>query len=609
MDERRSGVVTVTVNGAPLAPELYDALVEVKVEQSVYVPDRFTLRFSDPHLELFDGGFLDGRVFSVGAAVDVALTGAAADVNVIQAEVTQVAADLEADDRQELVVAGLDRGHRLARGTKVRSFVNQSAADLARLVANEYGLTADVDASPTMYEYLLQSSTDYAFLTERARSAGFDWWVSDKTLHFKKRARRATSPVLTWGENLRRFKMRFSTAESAEEVQVKAWDPTGQRAVVGRSSMRSASGGGAALATSAPVAAALMGSAVRSGAFRGTRFTGAAPVPSPAKANALARSLAQRASSEQLVARGEAGGSPRRRAGTDVRVDKMGAKLSGTWTLSTVEHVVGHRRPYSTRFTSGGKQSHSLVDLLGADGGAGGGVGTVGLASGWGTVGLVVGIVTNNNDPERLGRVKVKFPTLGDQDESAWARVVSVGAGATRGLQVLPDVNDEVLVGFEHGERRRPLVLGGLWSAKQASPQHRNTAGQGGGVWQSRVGHTTAMSDGTGPASRYIALTLADGKTELHLGGDEVRLGAPSDVAVSSDKGVTISALGDLTIEANNITLRARGKLTSEGVTVETKAKATAKTDAAVVEINAMGSAKVASNGVTEIKGSLLKLN
>lgn len=606
MDERRFGVVTVTVNGAPIAAELYDALIEVKVEQSVYVPDRFTLRFGDPGLKRFDDGFLDGGVFAVGASVDIAFTEQGADVSVIQAEVTQVAADLEADDRQELVVAGLDRGHRLARGTKVRSFVNQSAADLARLVANEYGLTADVDASPTMYEYLLQSSTDYAFLTERARSAGFDWWVSDKTLHFKARAGAATSPVLTWGENLRRFKMRFSTAEAADEVQVQSWDATGQRAVVGRAQMASASADGAALATSAPVAADLMGSAVSSGAFKGTRFTGAAPVDSPDEANALARSLARRASSEQLVARGEAVGSPKLRAGTEVEMAKLGSKLSGTWLLSTVEHVVADRRPYRTRFTSGGKQSHSLVDLLGGDGGGAGGVG---MASSWGAVGPVVGIVTNNNDPEKLARVKVKFPSLGDQDESAWARVVSVGAGATRGLHVLPDVNDEVLVGFEHGDRRRPLVLGGLWSAKQASPQHGNTAGVGGGVWQSRVGHAIAMSDGDSPASRFIALTLAKGKAELHLGEDEVRLGAAAAVAVSSDQDITIKSQGNVTIEATNITFKARGKVATEATTVETKAQSAAKTEAAVVEINANASAKVASGGITEVKGSLLKLN
>lgn len=605
MDERRSGVVTVTVNGAPLAAELYDALVEVKVEQSVYVPDRFTLRFGDPGLKRFDEGFLDGGVFSVGAAVDVAFTEQAADVNVIQAEVTQVAAELETDDRQELVVAGLDRGHRLARGTKVRSFVNQSAADLARLVANEYGLTADVDASPTIYEYLLQSSTDYAFLTERARSDGFDWWVSDRTLHFKKRVGTATSPVLTWGENLRRFKMRFSAAEAADEVRVKSWDPTGQRAVVGTAQMGSASANGAALATTAPVAASLMGSAGKSGAFTGTRFTGAAPVASPDEANALARSLAQRASSEQLVGRGEVLGCPKLRAGTEVQLAKLGTKLSGPWLLSTVEHVVADRRPYRTRFTSGGKESHSLVDLLGG----GGARGPVGMGAGWGAVGLVVGIVTNNSDPEKLARVRVRFPSLSDMDESAWARVVSVGAGATRGLHVLPDVDDEVLLGFEHGDRRRPLVLGGLWSAKQATPQHANTAGKGGGVWQSRAGHAIAMSDGESPPSRFIGLTLAKGKAELHLGEDEVRLGAASAVAISSDMSVAIKAQGDLTIEATNITLKARGKLAMEATTVETKAMASAKTEAAMVEISAKGSAKVVSGGITEVKGSLLKLN
>ena len=69
-----------------------------------------------------------------------------------------------------------------------------------------------------------------------------------------------------------------------------------------------------------------------------------------------------------------------------------------------------------------------------------------------------------------MGRVRVKFPALGDTVESAWARVASPGAGKDRGMMFLPDVGDEVVVAFEHGDTRRPVVLGALYNAKDSRP-------------------------------------------------------------------------------------------------------------------------------------------
>jgi uncharacterized protein involved in type VI secretion and phage assembly len=80
--------------------------------------------------------------------------------------------------------------------------------------------------------------------------------------------------------------------------------------------------------------------------------------------------------------------------------------------------------------------------------------------------GVVIGIVTNNQDPDRLGRVKVRFPWLSGGTESHWARVATPMAGNGRGLYFLPEVDDEVLVLFERGDVRFPFVIGALWNGK-----------------------------------------------------------------------------------------------------------------------------------------------
>jgi len=84
--------------------------------------------------------------------------------------------------------------------------------------------------------------------------------------------------------------------------------------------------------------------------------------------------------------------------------------------------------------------------------------------------GVVVGVVTNNKDPENLGRVKVKFPWLQESDESYWARIATLMAGPDRGTFFLPEVGDHVLVAFEHGDINYPFVLGALWTLKQKPP-------------------------------------------------------------------------------------------------------------------------------------------
>ena len=77
----------------------------------------------------------------------------------------------------------------------------------------------------------------------------------------------------------------------------------------------------------------------------------------------------------------------------------------------------------------------------------------------------MVGVVTNNNDPEQLGRVKVTFPSLSDV-ESFWAPVGVPSAGKERGISMLPQPDEQVIVAFENGDPSYPYVIGSLFNGK-----------------------------------------------------------------------------------------------------------------------------------------------
>lgn len=173
--------------------------------------------------------------------------------------------------------------------------------------------------------------------------------------------------------------------------------------------------------------------------------------------------------------------------------------------------------------------------------------------------GVVVGVVTNNQDPEGLGRVKLKFPWLSDTDESNWARVVTPMAGKDRGLYLLPEVDDEVLVMFEHGRVDHPFVLGALWNGKDKPPAQNEGGKNDKRVLKSRSGHTITLDDTDGAEK----ITIADktGKNQIVFDSKQSSLSitADKDVTIAAGGNITLSSSGgDVAIKCKNLTIDAQ---------------------------------------------------
>jgi uncharacterized protein involved in type VI secretion and phage assembly len=190
--------------------------------------------------------------------------------------------------------------------------------------------------------------------------------------------------------------------------------------------------------------------------------------------------------------------------------------------------------------------------------------------------GVVVGVVTDNQDPDELGRVKVQFPWLASDAESTWARVATLMAGGDRGTFYLPEVDDEVLVAFEHGDGRYPYVLGALWNGQDTPPETNADGENNKRLIKSRSGMTILFDDTSG--SEKIEIADKDGKNKLivDMANNKLIITSDGDIEIAASQG-TVTVDGQ-TVElsaSGEINVKVTGTLNLEGQTVNVKGQPT----------------------------------
>jgi uncharacterized protein involved in type VI secretion and phage assembly len=221
--------------------------------------------------------------------------------------------------------------------------------------------------------------------------------------------------------------------------------------------------------------------------------------------------------------------------------------------------------------------------------------------------GVVTAKVVDNVDPENIGRVRVQYHWLGEGEQTFWARTVTPMAGSGMGVYFLPEINDEVLVAFEHGQPENPVVIGSLWNGKNLPP--RNNGDSKNNIRQiiSRSGHELTFDDTeekerltlqSSKAHKMVFDDSADTITIESKGGHKIVIDDNGGTVTLEDKegsSVTIASGGKITLKCN-------GDLTLEGVNVTIKAVKSLKLEGGV-------GAELTSSAVTKVQGSMVKIN
>lgn len=546
--------VYISIGGTEVQRTTMQQIIEVSVDQNAHLPGEFSIRLHDPGMQLLDSGPFDlTKEIEIKAAKDDG-----EKVSLIKGEITALEPEFEEGMICELTVRGYDKSHRLLRETISKSYVNKKDSDLASDIAQQANLSAEVETTQAVYDHIYQhNQSNLEFLMQRAWRIGFECFVADGKLFFRKPPTSDSGLTITWGNELLSFRPRITLAEQVDEVIVKGWDVEKQEAIIGR-----ASRGNLYPKVDEPKDGASW--AQRFG--RGRLVIVDQPVISQAEADVLAAARLDEISGAFVEAEGVAFRRPDLRAGQMVKIEGLGRRFSGSYLVTSARHEFTPEG-LKTYFAVRGTRSGLLADQL----------------NGKPTIerwpGVVPALVTNTDDPQDWGRVKVKFPWMSDDAESDWARLIGPGASQEAGLIAVPEVGDEVVVIFEHGDFSRPYILGGLWNGQNDIPPEVKQAASGEKpkvrTWRTNGGHSIALYDDNNKKIEItttdgLKITMDDSAKKIILENNQVKVTAEqSKISIDGGNEVEIKSSGNLKLNASgNIDINASGQVTIKGAMI-----------------------------------------
>jgi phage baseplate assembly protein V len=483
----------VTLGGTLLDAGQAGALRRLRVAQVLSAPAQCELVFEAPDEQLASEGV------APGTKIAIEVEGRATAL--FSGEVTAAEHIYTASRGLELRVRAYDPLHRLQKRQTARAMADADAAAVARAVLADAGIDATVEAGgaavtwPTLLQH---DQTDFELLREVCERTGLYFVLRQGTLRLitLEGVSGGEAPELALGDSLLEATFELNAAPTCRRVVARGWDPARALALEAQ----------AEAPRSGRVAAARVALADVGGADE--RLVGSLTGAGEAHAQLIAQAELDRAVASELTLRGTAQGDPALRPGTAVQVTGVADRLAGTYVLTEVVHTIDPETGYLAAISTSPPPPRARP---------------AGMVMALGTVSTV-------DDPEGLGRVRVRLPAFGDI-ETGWLQVLGVGAGAKKGLSILPDTGDQVLIALIRGELGQAIVLGGLYGDANPDPGVED-----GGVrrfsLQTAGGQRLVFDD------KRRTLQISDAK------GSRLEIG-PDGVALHAEVPLTIEAPGN----------------------------------------------------------------
>jgi uncharacterized protein involved in type VI secretion and phage assembly len=483
------GGISVELNGAAPEAALAACLSEIEVRQALNAPTLAVLTFLDP------------AVAATGAiAIGTTVTLQAPDgAQLFSGEVTGIKRRVNGARARLIEVRAYDRLHRLRKRQTLRAMTNANVNDVASTVTSDLNMTVEsVAEAPAAGPVVIQHrQSDFELLCQLAAAAGIYFWLDGDVLRLVTLGGDGADEVrLTVGENILEATSDVNAEAMRKSSQAIAWQLAGNEVATGR------------VGAASQDALEMRMDAVAAFESLGDRTL----VNRMADASDSARRLAQ-ADMDRATARGLnfdilCEGDAAIRPARIVRIEGLGAETDGPIVVARALHRFDGTSGYTTRITTEPPDNGCAMAACAS---------------------ATLGVIVDTDDPDKLARVKARFPVLGDS-QSGWMPVLSLGAGGSKGLVVIPEPDDQVLVLFPDGDPAHGIVVGGLYGSKSA-PGERPAQGA----------RSFVLRSPSGPQ-----FTLDGCKALVRLesgGGDTIEMG-PDASLVSTKRDLTIEAPG-----------------------------------------------------------------
>lgn len=579
--------IGVTLDGKA-APGDYE-IVEVETVQEIN-------RIPHARIVLLDGSVADETFknseasnVAPGTKVEIAVGYHGTNAKIFAGLITRVAVKVGRDCRTTLVLSCSDAALKMTGARRSAVYHAKSDSAVMQTMIEAHGLTADVEATSDEHPQMVQyNCSDWDYLLKRAEACGRLVIVGAGTVTVKSPTFSASGLVVTYGESVHHADLELDACRQPQSTPVSGWSPSTQ-------SVLSATGSEPTLNRQSDVNGAQLAAVL---GYSDARPSLAGLDQAALRSWSEARLLHARLS--RISGAVAFSGSAAAKAGTCIKLRGFGARFNGDGFVTRVTHTVkaglwrteaGLGLPPSTALSARPMEGPAAAGLL---------------PFAWG---LQIGKVKQvHEDPDGQFRIKISLPLVANAEEGIWARLAAPYAGVSMGLQCLPEVEDEVVVGYFDADPTAPVVLGSLHSSTRAlpfTPDAKNTIKalvtasalkltfddvKKIAALETPGGHKLTMSD------EAASITLVDStgnRVAMEKSGVTVeskmdlKLQANGSIAISGKQGVTITTPMDASVKGMNVHLSADVKLAAEGQV----------------------SAQLTSSAETVVKGALVMIN
>jgi Rhs element Vgr protein len=477
--------------------------------------------------------------------------------------------------RRELNVECRDKSVLMTITRNSNLFEDVKDSDVAATLMDPYGVTGSIDDTPVTHAQMVQYDvTDWDFMISRLESAGFVTIAREGKIDVQKPALEPTAlATLRFGSNLIEFDAEIDGCKQYQSVKAQAWDPSGQSLVEVESNDPGWTTPGnldaADLSTTSGTPEFLLRQPGRL---------------SEEEVQLWADTRLLRSRMAFVCGRARVQGFSKALPGITVALEGLGNRFNGNAWVSGVRHEFSRGNwvcdlqlglsptLHVERFTGQSPRAAAMLPPIN---------------------GLHTAVVTAlEGDPDSEGRIRIKIPSVTMDGEGSWARIATLDAGNSRGSVFLPEIDDEVLVGFINDDPRQPVVLGGLFSSAKAAP-----------ITASDNNHQKGFITRSG-----MHVLFDDDKQTMQLD-------TPKNKILLDNKKGFIQMTDN---NGNSILMNGSGITLNSGKDVIIKAKGEVKVESktglqlkAGTQFKAEGSAglEVSSSAITTIKGSLVQIN